>query len=306
MDTRPVSIAPPNTYRKIGRNMAPDTVLTTSSWGENEPMRRERRLVFGEAADLYDRARPTYPAPLLDDLVTLVGPHARVLDVGCGTGKATRLLAERGATGVGVEAHPAMAEVARRSLAGRPGWRIDVSGFEDWQPAGGDAPFDLVTCAQAWHWLDPDVRMHKAHGLLRSGGWLALFWNTHPDDQPGPAGVQEALAEVYARLAPDLDGLPQPVTAAHSRPLPPDLPFDPPIARSYSWTQDYTTATWLDLLRTHSNHRMLAEAERERLLAAVAEVIDAHGGGVTNRYLTQLWAARRSRDGRPQGTAGGR
>jgi SAM-dependent methyltransferase len=255
---------------------------------------RERRLVFGETADLYDKARPTYPAALLDDLVTLVGPHARAVDVGCGTGKATRLLAERGATGVGVEAHPAMAEVARASLADSPGWRVDVSGFEDWVARPHDPPFDLVTSAQAWHWIDPAVRMHKAHGLLRPGGWLALFWNTHPDDQPDAADVQRELADVYDRHAPGLEGLPKPATTGDNLPMPDDLAFDPPITRTYSWTQDYTTATWLDLLRTHSNHMLLADDARDRLLAAAAEVVDAHGGGFTYRYLTQLWAARRS------------
>jgi SAM-dependent methyltransferase len=255
---------------------------------------REQRLVFGEDADLYDRARPTYPAALVDDLVTLVGPRARALDVGCGTGKATRLLAERGATGVGVEAHPAMAEVARASLAGRPGWRVDVSGFEAWDPQPGDPPFDLVTCAQAWHWLDPDVRLHKAHGLLRPGGWLALFWNTAPEDEPADAGLRQALADVYARHAPGVGGMPRPTTVSDELPVPADLAFDPPLTRDYRWTQAYTTASWLDLLRTHSNHRLLADDHRERLLAAVGEVVDAHGGTLTYRYLTQLWAARRS------------
>lgn len=259
----------------------------------SEAPERERRLVFGEAADLYDAARPSYPPALLDDLVTLVGPRARVLDVGCGTGKATRLLAQRGATGVGVEAHAAMAEVARRTLADRPGWRIDVSGFEAWQPQGGDAPFDLVTCAQAWHWLEPDVRLHKAHALLRPGGWLALFWNTHPDDQPA-ADTQRAIDDVYARVAPDVGGPPAPLTFGDTLPMPDDLAFDPPLTREYGWTHTYTTAGWLDLMRTHSNHMVLERDRRERLLAAVGEVIDAHGGTFPYRYLTQLWAARRS------------
>jgi SAM-dependent methyltransferase len=254
---------------------------------------RERRLVFGEAADLYDRARPSYPAVLVDDLVTLVGPQARALDVGCGTGKATRLLAERGATGVAVEAHPAMAAVARGSLSGHRGWRIDVSGFEAWQPRGGDPPFDLVTCAQAWHWLDPDVRLHKAHGLLRPGGWLALFWNTHSPDQPA-ADLWRAIDEVYGRIAPEVAGLPTPPGSGEALPVPEDLSFDRPVTRQYSWTQTYTTATWLDLLRTHSNHMLMAPDHLERLLAAIGEAVDGHGGTFPYRHATHLWAARRS------------
>jgi hypothetical protein len=62
----------------------------------SEPSRsdRPRRLALGEVAGLYDRARPGYPAALIDDLVNWAQPGARALEVGAGTGKATRLLAD--------------------------------------------------------------------------------------------------------------------------------------------------------------------------------------------------------------------
>jgi SAM-dependent methyltransferase len=257
--------------------------------------RESRRLVFGTYADLYDRARPSYPDALVDDVVTLVGPGARALDVGCGTGKATRLLAGRGLTGVGVEAHPAMAEVARStvSAAGGDAWRIDVSGFEDWSPQPGDTPFDLVTSAQAWHWIDPAVRFHKAHDLLRPGGWLAVFWNAHAERQDA-ADVQRDIDAVYARLAPDVGGLPRPEDAGARLPLPEGVAFDAPLTRDYRWRHDYTTAEWTDLVRTHSNHSTMEPARLDELVAAVAEVVDAHGGTYPHTYVTQLWAARRS------------
>ncbi len=80
-------------------------------------MAREQRLVFGEDAELYDRARPGYPAALVDDVVSLVGLPCHAVDIGCGTGKATRMLAERRVMGVGVEPHAEMAAVARRNLS---------------------------------------------------------------------------------------------------------------------------------------------------------------------------------------------
>jgi SAM-dependent methyltransferase len=258
---------------------------------------QDRALVFGEDAGRYDRARPSYPGDLVDQLVAWVGPAVRVVEVGCGTGKATRLLAARGMTGVGVEAHPAMAAVARDALAaaGAGGWRVDVSSFEDWEPRPGDAPADLVACAQAWHWLDPAVRLHKAHALLRPGGWLALWWNTADtgDDQP----LRHALEDVYGRLEPDLGGLPSCGGLPHPRradDIPPGLAFGPPVSRSIPWAHTYTTAGWLDLLRTHSNHMVLPPERREALLDAVGAVIDGHGGTYTARYVTALWAAPRS------------
>ncbi|HEY7073104.1 MAG TPA: class I SAM-dependent methyltransferase [Acidimicrobiales bacterium] len=254
---------------------------------------RERRLVFGEDPERYDRARPAYPEALVDQLVAWVGAGARVVDVGCGTGKATGLLAARGMRGVGVEPHPAMAAVARRNLADRPGWRIDESGFEDWAPRPGDTPADLVTCAQAWHWLDPGVRLHKAHALLRPGGWLALWWNADaPDDSP----VRRAVLDVYDRLEPGMDVLPSCGNLPRpgpDDPIPDGLGFGESVDREIHWSVTYTTAEWIDLLQTHSNHRLLPADRLGRLLDEVAAALDDQGGSYTYRYRCVLWAAPR-------------
>jgi SAM-dependent methyltransferase len=254
---------------------------------------REARLVFGEDAEAYDRARPAYPGELVDTLAGWVGGGARVVDVGCGTGKATCLLAERGMVGVGVEPHPAMAAVARTNLARWPGRRVDDAPFETWEARPGDTPADLVTCGQAWHWLDPDVRLRRAHALLRPGGWVALFWNTPDttDDRP----LRHAIDGVYRRLLPGEPGLPScgGLPTPDQDQMPTDLDFGPPVRRNVLWAHPYTTAEWIDLLQTHSNHRLMAPDLRDRVLAEVAEVIDAHGGVYEVRYDTVLWGAQR-------------
>jgi SAM-dependent methyltransferase len=152
---------------------------------------RDRAESFGNVAEEYDRFRPTYPDALIDDLVAL--HPGRVLDVGCGTGKAARLLAARGLPVLGVEIDPKMAAVARSH-----GIEVEVASFEQWNAAG--RRFDLVVSAQAWHWVDPAVGAPKLAGLLNPGGAAALFWNFEEIDEP----TRVALDEVYRRLAPEL------------------------------------------------------------------------------------------------------
>jgi len=59
------------------------------------PDRGDLGRVFNEVPELYDRVRPAYPGELFADLVAITGLDRRspVLEVGCGTGQATRSLA---------------------------------------------------------------------------------------------------------------------------------------------------------------------------------------------------------------------
>jgi SAM-dependent methyltransferase len=253
-------------------------------------MPREQRLVFGEVADLYDKARPTYPAALIDHLVGLVGTSARVLDVGCGTAKATVLLAARGLGGVGLEPDPEMAAVARANLAPFPDWSVTGGDFEDYEPTS-PGRFDMLTSAQAWHWLRPDLRFQQAARLLGPGGWLALFWNRTADDT---SAVRRDVDAVYAELFPTLS--PHGTLTAGHPPVgspPPDAGFGESEWHVFTWTRRYTTREWTDLAQTHSDHRLLDARQRADLLERIAAVVDAHGGVYDHPYACWLWTARR-------------
>jgi SAM-dependent methyltransferase len=252
---------------------------------------REQRLVFGEDARGYDAARPSYPAALIDLLVDLVGPAARVIDVGTGTAKGTRLLAARGMTGVGVEASPTMAAVAQSHLAAFPGWRVDVSDFEWWRPADGDAPADLVTSAQAWHWVQPQVGLWRAHQLLRSGGRLALWWNLcEPDTRP----VRQDIDAVYAELAPSTTFCPTITDEGSPFDATPDgTAFTDAVTHLFPWTHTYTPTQLTALLATQSTHHLLPPPDLTRLLEAVTEVVNSHGPTYTHPYVTRLHLATR-------------
>jgi SAM-dependent methyltransferase len=258
-------------------------------------MGREQRFVFGEVPDLYDRARPGYPEALVGDVLAFAGVASpRTLEIGAGTGKATVAFAARGLEILALEPAPAMAAIAARNCAAFPGVTVEVGTFEEWQRRGSS--FDLVIAAQSWQWLQPGVRGRKAHEALRAGGALALFWNIPLWED---AGLRAELDAVYERHAPELmsygafPGLrASKEMASMCEELDTSGLFEPLIQSSYRWTVAYSVEGWLDLLNTHSDHRLLPEARRLVLLDGVAEVLNRRGGAFEMAYETQLYLAR--------------
>jgi SAM-dependent methyltransferase len=254
----------------------------------------ERSRLFDREAARYDRCRPTYPDAVLD---ALLGPQPSgldVLDVGCGTGIASRLMAERGARVLGVEVAPRMAEIARSHEID-----VEIGAFEDWEPAG--RTYDRVTSAQAWHWLDLPVATAKAASVLRPGGRLCLIWNagSPPDD------LADALAEVYARTVPAnshtvyrgyaahrstdrRSGLTAELAAIAEIPA-----FDAPTEAWFPWVQTYRRDEWLDLLPSRSDHTALDPAVQARLFEGIGTTIDDFGGSFVMNFETVLITARR-------------
>ena len=98
--------------------------------------RRAGRISFDEVAEQYHAARPVYPAELYDTLVELTGidRDSRLLEVGPGTGIATRAMAERGFRITALELGEHMAEFARANLAEFPNVEVVRGDFETWDP----------------------------------------------------------------------------------------------------------------------------------------------------------------------------
>jgi SAM-dependent methyltransferase len=267
----------------------------------DESERLARRQAFDTAADRYDRYRPDYPAALYTDLIEAAGlrPGERLLEVGCGTGKATRPLADRNFALTCVEIGTALASAARRSLAGRDVRVIEAS-FDDWEP---DDVYALVFAATAWHWPDPVTKYLRAWRALRPDGHLAFWAATHvvPEDaDPFFADIQDVYREIS-----DGDWSPP----QWSRPG--ELPesgaeitatrlFDVVLIRHYDWEIVYTAQEYTGLLSTFSDHINMRPAQRDRLFSEIRRRLAARpdspgcpSGSVRYRCGSVLHVARR-------------
>lgn len=257
-----------------------------------DPADRERlRHTFDAAAQRYHRARPDYPERLFDDLVADagLGPGSRLLEIGCGTGKATGPLARRGFQLTCLELGPQLAAVAAANLAGYPKVVVVTAAYESWQPAPGPA-FDLVFAATAWQWLDPASRYRRAWEWLRPGGHLA-FWSAR---HAFPAGGDP----FFAQLQPVYEEIGAGLRPGETQPRPGELPdhraeieasglFQDVRIRQYDWSVRYDADAYLDLLQTFSGHIAMAGWQRERLFTAIRDRLAQRPDG----QLARHWGA---------------
>jgi SAM-dependent methyltransferase len=259
------------------------------SWLPSEEAREPLRRTFDSAAELYDAARPEYPDELFDDLIDLAGLErgARLLEIGCATGKATRPLLERGFSVVCVELGAQLAEQARQNLAGLP-VEIHVEPFETWQ--GEPDAFDLVFAATAWHWVDPAIRYAKAHRLLRADGHVAFWSAVHAFPEgfdPFITEIQEvydAIGESYGETWPPP---PPEQTPDLSAEIEASGLFQDVSVRRYVWERPYTADEYIALLETFSGHLSMDASKRERLYGEVRRRIDRRA----ERRVRRHWHA---------------
>ncbi|HEX6686739.1 MAG TPA: class I SAM-dependent methyltransferase [Candidatus Limnocylindrales bacterium] len=238
------------------------------------------RLSFGHVAEHYDRARPTYPA---EAVTWAVGPEpGRVLDLGAGTGKLTRVAVDLGLEVVAVEPDPGMRaqfDAATPGLTARgevslggPGERRSrrdsslraLAGSAEEIPLP-DASVDAVIVGQAYHWFDRDKALPEIARVLRPGGKFAPIWNTRSVEE----GWTKQLDEI---MDSDRD------KRWWSRVKDPDFGslFGPIEDRVFHHTVVYTRERLRDMVTSRS-HFLVAPPERQ---ADVLARLDALPGDV--------------------------
>jgi SAM-dependent methyltransferase len=218
---------------------------------------------------------------------------ARVLEIGAGSGKATRRLRELGAEVVAIEPDPALAAY----LAAQDDTiEVRVEAFEDARVEHGS--FDLAVAATSFHWIDPVVGLPKVIRLLRPGGSWAMWWNVFGDEsQPNP--FMQATRHLFEPLArgpsSGRDGRRSFALDAEDRLA--DLAaagFESAERELVRWTLTLDEARLRRLYATYSPIAVLDDRRRAALLAEVARIANEQFGGlVEHPSLTVLYTARR-------------
>ena len=241
---------------------------------QDTPHETDPARSFGQVADAYDRARPSYPTEATEWMVER--PRARVLELGAGTGKFTEQLVTRGHR---VLATDPSAQMLKR-LRGR------VRNAQVAQATAESIPMasrsvDLVVCAQAFHWFDQERAVPEIARVLRPGGVVAMVWNERDERIPwvrrlgaliGPAGKAD-----------------EPTRAIEESEL-----FEEVETETFRFWQPLTPELLRDLVLSRSNIAVLKQAERARVLHKVDELYDEYGRGADGMLLPYVTHAFRA------------
>jgi SAM-dependent methyltransferase len=255
---------------------------------------RTRRSVFGTTAELYAEARPSYPPELVADVLRLSGipAEARILEIGCGTGHATLLFAQRAYHVLPMELGERLAALAAERCRDYPRVSIRRMAFEDWPVEAG--AFALAISTDAFHWIRPEIGHAKVAQALKPSNSAALFWFVPVDPD---TDWSRAIDDVYRALAPDIENPYRSFTAEWlASIIPANFAASECLGavseRQYRWTEACPVERYLKLLQTYSGHTVLSMERRQELYSGMEGVLEQEGGRITVAWHVALFFAR--------------
>ena len=259
--------------------------------------REEGRRFFGSDPEAYDRARPGHPERVYEILVERCGLRAgtSVLEIGPGTGQATRRLLDLGADPlVAIEPNDDLARYLAHSLGDHV--EIRVTSLEDAELR--EPSFDLAAAASSFHWVDEPVGLAAIWRSLGPDGWIALWWTLF-----GEGAGPDDFIRATSPLLEGLDSSPtkgEPGRPPHA--LDAEARIGALVATGFAdvfhevvrWDATWDTEGIRALYGTFSPILRLEPALRKDILDEIARIAAQQFGGRVSRTLTtSLYTARK-------------
>ncbi len=173
---------------------------TPKDWSSIDLEKRKRW--YANLGQSYDQTRPNYDFQLIQRLVTVANltSNDQLLEIGCGTGKATVEFAKLNLSLLCLEPNFEFLAIAQHNCQVYPHIQFKLTSFEEWQP--DDQLFDGVIAANAFHWIPAEISYPKTAYLLKTDGRLILLWNL---SFQLPWEIYQELKPIYQQFAPQLD-----------------------------------------------------------------------------------------------------
>lgn len=234
----------------------------------------DKRLTFNEDVKNYEKWRPTYCDELFKDVIAYsqIKHDKKVIEVGIGTGQATRPFLGTGCELTAIELGKDLADYSKLKFQDSKKFTICNISFEEFQCP--DESVDLIYSATAFHWIPEEIGYLKASKLLKTNGTLALFWNrpfvAREDDE-----LHQNIQNIYQKYRPSSSKILEHDTEGYEnrKKIIQAYGFREIEFKLYHLTRTFTSSDYIALLNTYSDHRTMPSTTRVLLENEIKEAI---------------------------------
>ena len=249
--------------------------------------------MFNQAAEYYDKYRPGYPEEIIDSLISVTGisKGSGLLEIGCGSGKATEQFAGNGFNILGIDPGEDLVRIGNERFKNES---IEfVKGrFEEYDFR--QKKFDVIYAAQSFHWLPQPIGYKKCAEILKDNGYIALFWNMYVlyDND-----LDKELLEISKRYGGIADLVTESefenrIATIVSQIVDSEL-FEKPTVIRKLWKQNYTADDFYGFALTGNRFMQNSNEDKKRAYSDIVALADKNGGIIERPYLCVLYIAKK-------------
>lgn len=249
--------------------------------------------MFNQAAEYYDKYRPGYPQEIIYSLIsdTEITEGSDLLEIGCGSGKATEQLTGNGFNIFGIDPGEDLVRIGNEKFKNETinfvKGRFEEYDFEQ-------KKFDVIYAAQSFHWVPQPIGYKKSVDILKDNGYLALFWNMYIlyDND-----LDKELLEISKRYGGIADFVTKTecesrIDSIVSQIVESNL-FEKPTVIRKLWQQDYTADEFYGFALTGNRFMQNSDEDKQKAYNDIVALAEKSGGIIERPYLCVLYIAKK-------------
>lgn len=249
----------------------------------------EFERTFDNTAGNYDKIRPDYVRDIFEDifLYKAIDKDSNVLEIGMGSGKASRKFLDTGCNLIGIEPGENFVKMAKERYNNYPNFTAVKETFESYTCS--DEYFDLIYAATSFHWIAEEFGYKRVFQLLKSGGVFARFAYHACGDRMN-SNLNEEIQSLYARYMnrSGTKNLFSEVDAVNIANIACSYGFENTKYKLYETKKVFNADEYVKLLETYPDHMSLNVDDREKLFSGIHSAINNNGGILTMCYIMDL------------------
>lgn len=241
----------------------------------------DKKFVFNQDVIRYDNFRPQYCEQLFQTIFSYANlpNQARAIEVGIGTGQATRPFLDKGYDVTAIELGENLANYVSNKFKSYPRFHVHCGLFEEYS---SNQQVDILYSATAFHWIDDKIGYPKAKWLLRQNGVLALFWNrpfVSKHDDP----LHNKIQEIYAKFYPGITRPMEVETSKYQQRVQLMESYNFMDVQFYLFHNQRTVDanSYIALLNTYSDHQIMEFSKKVQFENEIREAIYLFGNQLT-------------------------